>query len=442
VESKVANAFDAAAVWVDSSVSNIATSLEAFGSKLKNELILMQNGLQKSANEIASVIQERGEADMDSFQEIASTLMQNVESTVSARLNEFGDSCADALTQSNDSFTSMPTKLGEELTQMEAEATKRTSQDFASISNDLSTVFSEYVRATESISEGFKNLIENTSITLTQHRDEVFEQVKKSAEMSNQYASRKFETIGLDLKTQLSSDTSNLFEKARVTYAAKNQEITDSMTKTTNIINEKTSVLKQDRNKALSLLGEHSDKAFKRWSTDQKDQMSSLNDRLHDAVLGITQKTESTIQTLDAIHDIADEIIKEPSKRTWYVSGKEEVCAHITDMADRAEDSVIISVIDPACLDYKKLGKVKQPKRKILMIPESEEPDPNLSVLEGWRIWETKTPMYLSLIDDREILVGGATATEDIIALISEDETYLRLYHDIIGPRLVRGRIT
>jgi hypothetical protein len=50
--------------------------------------------------------------------------------------------------------------------------------------------------------------------------------------------------------------------------------------------------------------------------------------------------------------------------------------------------------------------------------------------------------MFLSIIDDKELLVGGATATEDLIALISEDETYLQLYHDILGPRLVRGRIT
>jgi hypothetical protein len=440
--SEVANAFDAAAVWVDSSVSNVATSLEAFGSKLRNELILMQNGLQKSANEIASAIQERGEADMDSLQEIASTLIQNVESIVSARLNEFGDSCADSLTQSNDSFTSMPTKLGEELSRAETDLAKKSSQDYATISNDLSAVFTEYLRTTESISAGFKNLLENTSITLTQHRDEVFEQVQKSAELANQYASRKFETIGLDLKTLLSSDTSNLLEKSRIAFAAKNKEITDSVTNTTNTINEATSVLKQNRNKALTLLGEYSDKTLKRWSTEQKDQMSSLKDRIHDAILGITDKTESMIQTLNAIHDIGDEIIMKPSKRTWYISGKEEACAHITDMAERAEDSIIISVIDTACLDYKKLAKIKQPKRKVLIVPESEEPDSNLSTLEGWRVWETKTPMFLSIIDDKELLVGGATATEDLIALISEDETYLQLYHDILGPRLVRGRIT
>jgi len=439
--SEVANAFDAAAVWVDSSVSNVATSLEAFGSKLKNELIIMQKGLQKAANDIASAIQERGESDMDSFQEIATTLIQNAESIVTTRLNEFGDSCADALTKSNDSFTSMPTKLGEELDNMEKEIAKRNSQDYATISNELSTSFTESVRTAESISEGFKNLIENTSIAFTNHRDEVFEQVQKGTELSNQYASRKFEAIGLELKTHLSSDTSNLLEKTRLTFATKNKEITDSVTESINTINNMTSTLKQNRTAALSQHGELSEKTFRRWSTEQKDQMSSLKDRIHDAIMGITENTEATIEVLNAIHDIGDEIIKDPSKRTWYISGKEEACAHIIDMADRAEDSVVISIIDPTCLDYKKLAKVKAPKRRVLIIPETEEPDPILSALEGWRVWETKTPMFLSIIDDRELLVGGATATEDLIALISEDETYLRLYHDILGPRLVRGRV-
>jgi sugar-specific transcriptional regulator TrmB len=440
--SEVANAFNTAAEWVDSSVSNIATSLDAFGTKLKNELIIMQKGLQKAAEEVASAIQERGEADMDSLQEISATLIENAESIVTAHLNEFGDSCADALTKSNDSFTSMPTKLGEDLNGMEEEIAQRVSQEYASVSGSLSTSFTESVRTAESIGEGFKNFIENISIALTKHRDDVFEQVQKSTEMANLHASRKFEAIGLDLKTQLSSDTSNLLEKSRLTFASKNKEIMDSVTKTTNVINEETSTLKQDRNKALSVLGEGSEKMLRKWSADQIDNITSLKERVQATVMGINKNTEATVEVLNAIHAIGDEIIKNPAKRTWYVSGKEESCAHVMDMAERAEDSIIISIIDPTCLDYKKLSKVKQPKRKVLIVPESEEPDPNLSTLEGWRVWETRTPMFLSLVDDKELLVGGAAATDEIVALISEDETYLRLYHDILGPRLVRGRIT
>jgi sugar-specific transcriptional regulator TrmB len=440
--SEVANAFDAAAVWVDSSVSNIATSLEAFGTKLNNELVLMQRGLQKSGTETASAILERGEADLDNFQDVASTLFQNAESIVTTHLNQFGDSASDALSKSNDSFTSMPTKVSEELIHLEDEITKKTSQDYTTIIGDLSGSFTDCTRTAESMSEGFKNLLESTSLSLTQHRDEAFEEVQKSTELANQYASRKFESIGLDLKTQLSTDSSGLLNKTRLAFSSRTKDITDSVTKTTNAINELTSTLKQNRNKALSQFGETSEKALRRWSTEQKDQMSSLKERVHDTILGVTEKTEQTIKVLNAIHEAGDELAKGPAKRTWYVSGKEEACAHITDMAERAQDSVVISIIDSSCLDYKKLAKVKQPKRKVLVVPETEELDPDLEALDGWRIWETKTPMFMSVIDDREILVGGVTSKEELLALVSEDETYLRLYHDILGPRLVRGRVT
>jgi sugar-specific transcriptional regulator TrmB len=440
--SEVANAFDAAAVWVDSSVSNIATSLDAFGTKLKNELVLMQRGLQKAGEEAASAILERGEADLDNFQEISSTLFQNTESIVTTHLNEFGDSVSSALSKSNDSFASMPTKVSEELSQLDNEIEKRTAQDYTTITSGLSTSFTDCTRTAESMSEGFKNLLETTLLKLTEHRDEAFEQVRKSTELANQYASRKFESIGLDLKTRLSNDSSELLDTARLAFTSSTKDITDAVTKTTNSINELTSALKQSRTKALSQYGESSEKTLRRWSKEQKDQMSSLKEQVHNTILGVTEKAEVTINVLNAIHQAGEELARGPKKRTWYVSGKEEACAHITDMAERAEDSVVISIIDSSCLDYKRLAKVKQPKRRVLVIPETEEQDPDLATLDGWRIWETRTPMLMSIIDDREILVGGVTSEEEIIAMVSEDEPYLRLYHDILGPRLVRGRVT
>jgi hypothetical protein len=49
--------------------------------------------------------------------------------------------------------------------------------------------------------------------------------------------------------------------------------------------------------------------------------------------------------------------------------------------------------------------------------------------------------MLLSIIDDKELLVGGATDTEALVTIVSEDKTYLQLYHDVLGPRLVSGRV-
>jgi len=117
--SEVANAFDAAQVWVDSTVSNIATSLDAHGNKFKNDLILMQKGLQKAASEASLFIQERGDGYVDQIQEITTALLQNTESIVTDRLNDFGDSASTALTKGSAAFTNIPTKMEEELSKME-----------------------------------------------------------------------------------------------------------------------------------------------------------------------------------------------------------------------------------------------------------------------------------------------------------------------------------
>ncbi|MHA1388019.1 MAG: helix-turn-helix domain-containing protein [Candidatus Thorarchaeota archaeon] len=439
--SEVANAFDAAQVWVDSTQSNMATSLSAHGNKLKNELILMQKGLQKTATEASLAIQEHGDEYVNQFKEITLALFQNTESIVTDRLNDFGESISNALTKSNEVFSNIPLQMEEELSKMEAEITEKTEKDYSEVVRALSATFTETSRAAEAASEELKGLVDSTSIKMTGKRDEVIDIVKKNADLANQHASRKFESIGLELKTKLSSDSTQVVEKARSTFTAKNLEITDSVTKATNTTSEKTSALKQIRNEAISSWNEQGERGLRRWSADQKEQMGLLKDRIQETFNGVTESTQGMIEVLAAIHDLGDEMLAGPSERTWYLSGNDEACAHILDMAQRAKDSVIISLTNPSCIDFKKLAKVKKPKRRVLVIPELDDQVTDIELLDGWRVWQTKTPMLLSVIDDKEMLVGGATDTEALLAIVSEDKTYLQLYHDVLGPRLVSERV-
>ncbi|MFW9975752.1 MAG: hypothetical protein ACFFDQ_10825, partial [Candidatus Thorarchaeota archaeon] len=169
----------------------------------------------------------------------------------------------------------------------------------------------------------------------------------------------------------------------------------------------------------------------------QKTEMETLNVTVKQTIAGVTNLTTDAVDTLGAVLSASEKLLDASMDRTWYISGIEEVCAHIGDMANRAVDSVVVSVHDLSCLDLKKLARIKIPKRKVLIIPETEETDSALEVLDGWRIMQTRTPMLLSVIDDREILVGGTTASETQIAIVSEDATYLKLYHDVLGPRLI-----
>ena len=435
---EVTQAFDAASVWVDSTVGNVATSLETFGSKLGNELVLMQSDLHKAAEDAAADVLERGESDINKFTEITSSLLQEVETTIGVRIDEFGDSCATALAKGNEAFTSLPNYIAEKIAHVDEAIAKETNQNYSMVAEKLATSFTEFKRTSESAAEEFRNLLEQSSIQTTEKRNEAIKAVQESALLTNQYAARKLETIGLDLKTQLSTQSSTLIEKAHADLAAKNLSLTDVVTSASNKSCEDTTSLKQARGDTLSKFSDQADKSLKRWSGKQKNKISALNENIQTTVEGIAEITEGAAETVAAIHSASEKLLDVSTARTWYLSGNEEVCAHVNDMAQRAEESVVISVPDLSCLDVKKLAKVKKPRRRVLIVPETDEPDSALESIDGWRIWQTKTPMLLSVIDEREILVGGGRDSDTPMAVVSEDESYLRLYHDVLGPRLIR----
>lgn len=437
--SEVAQAFDAASVWVDSTVSNVATSLDTFGNKLRNELTLLQSNLVKSAKDASVSISESGDEAINQFAEIATTLIQTSEEAVTDRLNEFGSDCAAALVKGNEAFTQMPNKIAEKIAALDATIAEETTQRYSVVVDKLTTSFTEFQRSSESASEEFRNLLEQASIQTTEKRNEAIEAVQQSADLTNQRAAGKLETIGLELKTQLSTESSYLIENARSELTRKNLVLTDSVTEANNLAAEAVSALHQNRSDALTKFNNHVDKAFRRTSNEQKKMIIALSKNVKDTLAGVTGLTTKAVDILDAVQKATDILLDVPTERTWYLSGSEESCAHITDMARRAKESVVISVPDLTCLNISELAKVRRAKRKVLIIPESDDPD--LEALTGWRIWHTKTPMLLSVIDDREILVGGTGDSKNPLALVSDDESYLKLYHDVIGPRLIRSRV-
>ncbi|MFX0108650.1 MAG: hypothetical protein ACFE7R_10220, partial [Candidatus Hodarchaeota archaeon] len=101
-----------------------------------------------------------------------------------------------------------------------------------------------------------------------------------------------------------------------------------------------------------------------------------------------------------------------------------------------------VSVLDLDCIDMKKLAKIKGPRRRILIVPDSEEPSPMLETLDGWAIWHTSIPMWLAMIDNQELIVAGSEEDDVPLAVASVDASYLRMYRDYIGPSLTSSRRT
>ncbi|MHA2152811.1 MAG: helix-turn-helix domain-containing protein [Candidatus Thorarchaeota archaeon] len=440
--SEVAQAFDAASVWVDSTVSNVSTSLETFGSKLGNELTLLQSNLLKSGDEAAESISERGEEAINRFAEITTTLIESAEAAVTEQLNVFGSGCATALAKGNDAFTQMPNSIVEKIDALNTSIAEETSQSYGVVVDKFTTSFTEFTRSSESASEEFRNLLEQSSIQTTEKRNEAIAAVQQSANLTNQLAARHLEAVGLELKTQLSTESSYLIEKVQTESTRKNLVMTESVTEANNLAAEEMSLLHQTRIDSLAAFNDSVDKTFRRSTNTQKKKLTELGKTVHDTISGVTELTTKAVDTLDAVHKATEIFLDVPTERTWYLRGFEEACAHITDMARRAEESIVIAVPKLDCLNTIQLAKVRRAKRKVLIIPELDEPAPELDALTGWRIWRTKTPMLLCVADDQEVLVGGTGDSMSSMAVVSADETYLKLYHDVLGPRLIRSRVT
>jgi hypothetical protein len=177
------------------------------------------------------------------------------------------------------------------------------------------------------------------------------------------------------------------------------------------------------------------------WTETAQTYSSELSGAIVDANSSAAENARETMEMLKAIKQAAQEITTLASNDTWYLSGDEEICAQMLDMAKRAEQSILISTPDLECLDFKKLAKIKDTPRKILVIPLTEERNPGLDLLKDWRIWQLDTPQLLAVADEDEILIGGQSLTESAICILSKHASYLKLYKDVLGPRLVTESI-
>ena len=207
----------------------------------------MQRNLQKAAEEASADVFERGNTDIDKLAEITSTLFEDAESTVTARIDDFGGSCANALVKGNDAFTSIPNTMTEKIAEIDTVIIKETNQSYSMVADKLASSFTEFQRSAESASEEFRNLLEKSSIETTEKRNEAITAVQESSNLTNQHAARKLETIGLELKTQLSTQSSTFIEKNQSDLAAKNLVLTEVVTAASNQASEGLTLLRQTR---------------------------------------------------------------------------------------------------------------------------------------------------------------------------------------------------
>ncbi len=435
-------ALDMASVSFSSTLENITTTVNNLVTRVVEDIEVASKNLGKAEKSVSSHIKEKNETTLVRLEELASAHLKRLESSYKIHGTGFQESSTASLNRCEERFADIPDVLMQTIQKAIRDPVADARDKFSELTSELSSSLAECDRSSESIAEEFKLLGERAIDRFTSTHDDIVERVQQSAVLSTQQAARKFESVGLEIKTNLSSESYSLIESSRNDIAAKSLEIATSVKAANTAAEQETSSQHQLREDALNLTEEKVAKSMRRWTAEMKNASDSVKDQFDNVVSQIVQSTRGTIETLDAIVKARDELMSISTGNTWYLSGDEEVCAHIVDMASRATDSIVISVLDVSCLDIKSLAKIKDVPRRVLIVPEGEEDHADLDSLTGWRIWHTQLPVLLAIVDDREILVGGAKESDEPVIIISTDESYIRLYHDVIGPLLVRSRTT
>ncbi len=434
-------ALEAANVWIESAAENIETSLESYGSKLDNEVLVMQQGLTKAAEDAASSIQESGSTRVNRFEEISNAFLKKVEGAIRSQSTSFIEGSEASLNKSLDAMSEMPDTLSTKVSKILHDVITVTKLEASELSSEIEREIDGFQAGAKTLSDEFSTLLDKTSEQFSRSYSDTIEQTQQSAVLSNQHATRKFESIGLDLKASLSSSSYELAENLRSDSAEKSAEIIESSNKSLNAISERLSATRTSRTDLINSVAQEREKELKGWSTKLRGKTSEVRKKIDSILEQASDTTCGTLEMIKAINEVSEDLLSSVSSDTWYLSGNEEGCAHIMDMAQRAEKSVILSVLNLECLDLKKLSKLKKPIRKVLVIPHTEERNPSLDTLTDWRIWETHSPQMFALIDDSEILIGGQEEAQESLFLISRNDSYLKLYHDVIGPQLIENRV-
>ncbi|MHA1907602.1 MAG: helix-turn-helix domain-containing protein [Candidatus Thorarchaeota archaeon] len=440
-KSETVVAFDAAQVWIESAMSNVNTSLDALGTKMSNEILHVRNSLDKTAESAVVNLRERNEQQISQIEEIGKTYLNQTEAQVKTSINDFSAASEIALNSAIDSLAEFPERVTLETENASKKAIASSKERLEAAESKIVQKTSAFEEASKASCNEVESYFDRVADQVTRNRDTAFDEIQQATVASNQHASRKLESVGVELKASLSSSTYELMEGMFSEVNERIASINDASELSSTEVDKAVIKATTARTKAITDTHTTIQESTNNWGQKASESNSEVSKTTDDALLKVAGKTKSVIETLNAIHSASSEIVNIPTKDTWYISGNDEICAQILDMSKRAEESIIVSVVSLDCLDLKKLSKIRVPLRRVLVIPQSEDPDIALESLKGWRIWETNSPITLAIRDDTEILVGGQAESDAPLCIVSTDESYIKLYHDSLGPKLVRESI-
>jgi len=431
-------AFGEMSEFTRSTFLQASTAVATLGRNLSTELAQMQQGLARAAEDAETSLLQRSEVGVKQFEEAALGVLKKAASRFKGQTDAFGAACSISLDKSTGIISGLPSSILEKVSSSMNQITAGIDGSNSELFNGLSEEFSGLEASSKSATDEFSREMDRFKGALTKVAGSFSEKTKQSVTTGTQRASKKLESAGMSVKTQLASSSSRLMENLRNDVAARSAEINRATEQLRGQVSESMSGAKQTRAEGLARLDSEVDNALEQWSGEQRAINREIRQRAEQVIQGLESVVSKTVKTMDTVRTASDVLTRARPETTWYLTGNDEVLAHTMDMAQRAQKSIVIATVTVRGLDVKRLSKVAESVRRVLIIPESEEQQPVVQEIIGlgWRVWKTSSPMTMAIMDDKEILIGGVTETPHPVVLVSNDKTYLRLFHDILGPSL------
>jgi len=433
-------ALDAASTWMESTVNSVLSTLAALGEKVENEIAATQQGLAMAAENAEAGIVQKTSTNIDQFEEAATTLIRKVERGFRDKASGFQAVCDVAVTKGIKSVSSLPNSLSKKVRSTMDQAEAGIGHLSSGVLDSLSGDVSAYEGASKAALDELSSEVVRFKERLIEIRDSLLERTMASAAATSRQTSEKPESTMTDAKTLLSGSLQVLTGKISSEAAGRDDAVSEWSDQLMGQAEAAASEAKKARDDAIMRFASEVGESLQRWSADQRERGTELADKVGETLAQAESTVVASAEILEAVKIASQEMEQVSTDKTWYLTGEEEMRAHMSDMTQRAKESIVISTLSLSSLDIKSLAKVSESVRRVLILPETEEPEPVLQELEGWRIWSVTTPMFLAVMDDREILIGGAAETGSSLVLVSNDDAYLQLYHDILGPRLTNQR--
>ncbi|MEM2142255.1 MAG: hypothetical protein QXS20_00150 [Candidatus Thorarchaeota archaeon] len=436
LESEASGLLGTESVTISKSIEKTLNGLATMTADLDNKvhqlhrdfegaLVDLKDGLAEQGERGPSLVEELSRSFLDHTVEHANKHADNVESVAVAEVNRG----IEILSGLQRSITDTVSDIGLSLT-------VKTGEGQGTLIEKTGAVISKYQKSAESTMTHFDTFLNDSENRIRSMRDQVASSFTNSLDSASALTARRFESAAHGVKEKFGSKLSQLDTDLRMQVDSTGPVLREKLAEVKRNAGDGISESREKISRALDDFKTDTDRALTEWSSESANGLEKAGSAITETAEKMDALISDSVSVLSAIGQVIQALARKPDK-SWFVRGADEIKAHILEMAARATKSIIISVPDVRMLDMGHLAAIEVPDRRVLLLPAVEGASQVADQLPGWMVWEHETPPVLALRDGEEIVIAGSEMGDDTVALVSTDPVYLRLFHDVIGPRLV-----